>query len=183
MHRRPALGSPRSLYGSARCRLQYKTAKAYHYHAIGQRRREKTSRARAVFLGVIKFCIFQMSQSSFSKSASEEDPVPKKQKLDDEANASSPKSAALRLSSFGFGSAGVKSHMEDAHVMCDEYARPSPSPCHHGSYRWSFFCSLWSVLPSSMKPAHSDPCSFYGVFDGHVLPPSQCPYHLLHVRM
>jgi hypothetical protein len=81
-----------------------------------------------VFLVIPEFTIFPMSQSSFSKSASEEDPVPKKQKLDDEANAPSPKSAALLLSSFGYGSAGVKSHMEDAHVLCDEYVPTPPLP-------------------------------------------------------
>jgi len=69
-----------------------------------------------------------MSHSANCSAAASEEPVVKKQKVGDEVSAASPPSHALLLSSFGFGSAGVKAHMEDAHVMFDEYVQPTPSP-------------------------------------------------------
>ena len=65
-----------------------------------------------------------MSDSQSSTTAPPEQPFAKKQKVGDEDSAASPASNALLLSSFGFGSAGVKAHMEDAHVMFDEYVQP-----------------------------------------------------------
>ncbi len=72
-----------------------------------------------------------MSESSICKSAFKEEPVPKKQKLGDETPAPPLSSGALVRSSFGYGSAGVKSHMEDAHVMFDECVQTSTPPPSH----------------------------------------------------
>jgi hypothetical protein len=80
-----------------------------------------------------------MSDSLVSKSAPAEESVAKKQKQGDEHCAPSSASSALLLSSFGFGSAGVKSHMEDAHVMFDECVHalpPRAAPQIYSHYTW-----------------------------------------------
>ena len=69
-----------------------------------------------------------MSHSANCSAAASEEPVVKKQKVGDEVSAASPSSHALLLSSCGVGSAGVKAHVEDAHVMFDEYVQPTPPP-------------------------------------------------------
>jgi hypothetical protein len=70
-----------------------------------------------------------MSESTISKTEFSESPSSKKPKLGDESSAApSPASCSLLLSSFGYGSAGVKSHMEDAHIMFDEYVQTAMHP-------------------------------------------------------
>ena len=81
-----------------------------------------SSRARAD--AGLAIPLFEMSDSQNPNAAPSGQPVAKKQKVGDKESTASPVSNALLLSSFGFGSAGVKAHMEDAHVMFDEYVQP-----------------------------------------------------------